>query len=258
MSEEKKVSALHEILAVEAGLKKTSASVVEEAGTTFEKRAEHFSGHVRTYECKVEGDPTQAEEAIVERQDIVTTVAQKLDYAFSHITAHLDVMATKDATNQTAAADIIIDGAVLVSAVPVTTLLTLEDEIKSWRGMIEKIPTLAPGKSWIAAPEAGENIFKMEHDEIKTRTAKTFKNHVKAEATDKHPAQVEMYTAEIPIGLYKTQRLSGAITPAQKSALLGRVDALHRAVKQARQRANSTPVTERRIGATLAQFLLKA
>jgi hypothetical protein len=252
-----KKTALHEILAVEAGLKKTAANIKEEAKETFGKRTEHFSGHVRTYACTAENDPTQAEEAIVERSELVTTVHDKLDYVFQSIAGYVDVMATKDATNQQATADIVVDGVVLAAAVPVTTLLSLEDEIRDWRDVIAGVPTLAPGKEWVPATEVGANIFKMKHPEIKTRTAKQYRNHVKAEATDKFPAQIELYTAEVPIGMYTTDRFSGAITPAQKSDLLAKADQLLRAVKQARQRANATPVTEKKIASVLIDFIMK-
>lgn len=247
---------LHEILAVEAGLKKTANTVLEEAKTTFEKRSEHFSGSVRTYECLKEDDPTKADEAVIERQEMVTTVNDKLQYVLDHVVRHVDTMATKDASNQIAKANIEIDGVVLVADVPVSTLLDLEDQIKVWREMASAIPTLAPGKSWLVADQIGPDVFRMEHAEVKTRTAKTLRNHVRAEATEKHPAQVDVVQVDEPVGLYRTERISSAYTPAQKSALLARIDSLHRAVKQARQRANGTEVVQMHVGRALADYLL--
>lgn len=252
-----KATQLHEILAVEAGLKKTSRDMIDEGANTFAKRSEHFAGSVRTYDCKVEGDVSIADEQIVERQDIVTTVNDKLEYVLGHVVRHIDSMATKDNANQIAVADIEVGGKVLAEEVPVTTLLSLEDEIKRIREMVKAIPTLAPGKSWIKAEELGPNIFKLEHPELKTRTRKTLRNHVKAEATEKHPAQVELFQEDIPVGVYTTERTSGAITPAAKAEMLDRVDQTFRAVKQARQRANATEITQVEMARPLADFILK-
>ena len=251
-----KDTALHEILAVEAGLKKTSKDVLEEGRVTFSKRADHFGGHIKTYECTVEGDLTEAEAGVTERQEIVTTVHDKLAYILGHVAGHVDCMVTKDKANQSAVADIIVDGAELAKAVPVTTLLSLEDTLKNLRTVVGEIPTLAPGKSWVEAPDLGNDIFRLEYPERKIRTRQMVRNHVMAEATKEHPAQVNLYNENIPVGVYITERVSGAITPAAKSALLGRVDKLFRAVKQARQRANGTKIENVKIFKPLADFII--
>lgn len=41
------------------------------------------------------------------------------------------------------------------------------------------------------------------------------RNHVKAEATDKHPAQVEVYHEDVPVGYWTTVKFSGAL-PARR------------------------------------------
>lgn len=247
---------LHEILAVEAGLKKTARDILAEGEHTFEKRGEHFSGHVKTYINTVENDPWEAEEGVVERQELVTTVHDKLAYIFKHLVRHIDCMATKDSTNQSAKADIVIGDQVLVADVPVTTLLSLEDEIKRWRQVIASVPTLAPGKEWILAADLGDNIFKLRYPEKKVRARKVMHNHVVAKATKEHPEQVRVYNEENPVGVFMTERISGAITPAAKSAMLGKVDIVFRAVKQSRMRANSTQVTQVKIANELANFIL--
>lgn len=252
-----KTTKLHELLAVEAGLKQTAHNVLDEAKITFAKRHEHFSGDVRSYTCKVEHDPSEVEEGIVDRNEIVTTVGDKLRYIMAPLGRFVDLMVTKDTANQVAVADIEIDEGIVISGVPVTTLLSMEDEIKKLRDVIAEIPTLAPGKSWIPAPDLGPEIFKMEHPEVKTRTRKVPRSHIEYEATKEHPAKVQTYMEDIPIGFYTTERTSGAITPADKSALLARVDTVFRAIKQARQRANSTEVAQRKIFYPIADYILK-
>jgi hypothetical protein len=250
------VAKLHEVLAVEGGLKKAADNVILEGINTFNKKQEHFFGHVKTYAPKNEDDTTAIEAGEVERSEIVTTVDDKLRYVFEHIISHIDSMCAKDSTNQLATADIVINGVTIASKVPAVTLLSLETEIVGFRKLIEAAPSLPPGKTWELDPSLGNNIYKMKHPEVKIRTRKELRNHVKAEATDRFPAQVDTYTEDIGIGTYVTNRICGGITPAHKSVMLGRVDLLLAGVKKARQRANSTEVVKNDIGKQIADFIL--
>ena len=42
------------------------------------------------------------------------------------------------------------------------------------------------------------------------RTKRVPRNHVKAEATEKHPAQVEVYYEDVTIGYWTTVKFSGS------------------------------------------------
>ena len=84
---------------------------------------------------------------------------------------------------------------------------------------------------------------------------KVLKNHVKAKATDKHPEQVEIYSEDERVARIITDTWCGMITPAEKSALLGKVDKLLRAVKKARQKANTTEVVDISIGKELFDYI---
>jgi len=249
------MSKLHEVLAVEQGLKKTAKNVISEAAITFSKKHERFSGFEKNYKSTVAGDGWEAEEAIVERQELTTTVHDKLVYVFGHIARNIDCMASKDATNQEARADIIVDEEVLVTGVPVTTLLSLEDEIARWRDMILQVPTLASGQAWEEAADLGSHIYRLKHPEKKVRNRKKLENHRVAAATKEHPEQVQTYSSESPVGFFTTERISGALTVAGKSAILDRVDNLFRAVKKARQRANSTTVIKKDISGAMVGFI---
>jgi hypothetical protein len=77
------------------------------------------------------------------------------------------------------------------------------------------------------------------------------------EATDKHPAQVKESTEDVAIGKYVQTDWCSMISPAEKSRVMGRVDALIRAVKQARQRANNVDVLKVKIGKSLSDYILK-
>ena len=75
------------------------------------------------------------------------------------------------------------------------------------------------------------------------------------DATKEHPAQVESITTDVAIGKITVNNWSGMLSPAQKSILLGKIDTLIRAVKKARQRANTTEVVKVNIGDKLFDFI---
>jgi hypothetical protein len=87
------------------------------------------------------------------------------------------------------------------------------------------------------------------------RTKKVPRNHVKAEATDKHPAQVEVYYEDIAVGYWTTVKFSGALPAKRVNELLDRVEKLQRAVKFAREEANGSEVTDQRVGDVVLRYL---
>lgn len=74
------------------------------------------------------------------------------------------------------------------------------------------------------------------------RTKKVPRNHVGAEATEKHPAQVEVYYEDVPIGYWTTVKLSGALPARRVRELTERVEKLQQAVKCAREEADAAEV----------------
>jgi hypothetical protein len=134
-------------------------------------------------------------------------------------------------------------------------LLGLEEKLKRLREVFDKIPTLPPGIEWKPDPDRGDNVYKMSYPEVTRRTRKVTKPVVLYEATDKHPAQVKEVSEDIPVGKFTKVAWSGMMSPAEKSRLLARVDRLSRAVKQARQRANTTEVVDTHIS-ILSDFIL--
>jgi hypothetical protein len=87
------------------------------------------------------------------------------------------------------------------------------------------------------------------------KTKKIPRNHVKAEATDKHPAQVEVYYEDVVVGTWRTIKFSGALPASRVNELLNRVEKLQEAVKFAREEANNMEVTEQKVGAKVFQYL---
>ncbi|MEL6310420.1 MAG: hypothetical protein AAFQ52_19930, partial [Chloroflexota bacterium] len=81
------------------------------------------------------------------------------------------------------------------------------------------------------------------------------RNHVKAEATKEHPAQVEVYYEDIVVGNWQTIKYSGALPASRVAVLKERVRALQEAVKFAREEANSAEVDEQTVGETIFNYI---
>lgn len=230
---------LHELLAVEGDLASVAEKVTDEARNTFIKKQEHFVGQVRTLTMF---DEARSGENLTEEKPLVTTVRDKLSFVEKQISPYYDAVLQKDVTNQNATADLVIAGTVIAKDVPATFLLGMETKLKKLRKVYEAIPTLNPGTKFIKDEVAGKGIYKQESPVVGMKTEKTVNHKILYEATDHHPAQIEKWNEDVPIGRIETSHTSGMLSPAEKSVLLGNVDTLLRAVKKARQRANTTKV----------------
>lgn len=246
---------LHEVLAVDSDLAETAKKIAAEALVTFQKKADHFFGMIKRLEMFDESRK-QEEQGAQESKELVTTVQEKVDYVAEHIIRHLDCLAQKESTNQVAQADVELeDGSKLLDTVPATLLLSLENKLALFRKVYEGIPTLAPGLEWAEDPSQREGVYKSTHDITRHKTEQTFKSKILVQPTKEHPAQIEKWTEQVPIGNFITTQWSGMVSPARKSELLGRIDSLLRAIKKARMRANSTEVVKKSIGKVIFDYI---
>jgi len=236
---------LHELLAVEGDLGGTAARIMEEAKVTFNKKPDLFLGAVRTVKML---DDERSGEDTVEVKERTTTVPDKMRYVRDMVVPYYDAVLQKEATNQLATADLEVNGVFLGSGLPATFLLGLETKLKALRSVYETMPTLQPGFKWIEDENAGDDVYVQDQPAVGMKTEKTIQHKVLVDSTDKHPAQVEKWTADVPVGRIETTHSSGMISSADKHTLLSNLDAVLRAVKQARQRANTAEVVDSTIG----------
>lgn len=250
------MSQLHEILAVDKDLEQVSSKVVGEAVVTFTKKTDHFTGHVRTLSMFDEARKKE-EKSQEEIKEITTTVPEKLDYVAQHLVRYFDVLAQKETTNQQAKASVqLADGSTLLENVPATLLLALENKLAKLREMYDSLPTLQPGIEWEDDPSAKlRGVYKAKTPEYAQKTEKDFNFRVLVAATDKHPAQIEKWNIDKVVGEYKRDRVSGMLSPAQKSSLMAKLDSLIGAVKQARMRANTQEVVKFEVGKKIFDYL---
>ncbi|MEU0566700.1 hypothetical protein ABZ297_15080 [Nonomuraea sp. NPDC005983] len=239
---------LNQILAVEKGVKADVQRKVTDVYHTVQKTP-LLSGISRTYQpIDDEGEqlPPESTRVQVKVEDAVKDAADALTRLF-------DVTATKDVANCSAKADVVVEGRVLLEDVPVTYLLFLEKQLVDLRTLISKLPTLDPSETWTL----DENTDTWRTEPVKTtRTKKVPRNHVLAEATEHHPAQVQVFTEDVVVGYWTKVAFSGAVPQRRVNELLDRLTKLQDAVKYAREEANSVEVADRRIGDALFGYLL--
>lgn len=229
---------LNQIVAIEKGVKSDIYSAITTAYHRLQKTP-LFGGRIRTYQPLEDDGEVLPDESEVVQAD-ARTVLEDVSLQLARL---FDVTATKDVTNTRTTADVVVDGEILVTGVPVTYLLFLEKQLKDLKAFILKLPTLDPTKKW--AYDLNDQIFKSE-PVVTSKTKKVPKTHVKAAATDKHPAQTETYWEDVTVGHWTTVHLSGAVPAGQVRQLLTRVDALAQAVKMAREGANMVDVVDMR------------
>jgi len=254
------MSKLHEVLAVEGELAGVFKNILQETSTTFDKKPDHFQGHDKTLEMFA---AERKAEEVTEHKEVTETVPSKLAYMFGHVVRFIDCNLQKESANQIALADVVVTDEVtgvtttIGTNLPATFLLGLETKLKLVRDVLQTIPTVPPGFTWTPESNAEKSgLWRRNEIEVRQKTEKVVKPVVLYPATDKHPAQVKELSEDVQVGKFTTVHYNGMLTPLDKSRLLGRIDALARAVKQARQRANSVEVPQAAVGKAIQDFIL--
>lgn len=253
-------SALHQLLAVEADLEGRARNIMNETRKVFKDKPALFQGFIRTY------TPFDADDTIdypKEQQALTSTVDQKLEYVGKTVAKYYDALLQKEATNQIAVADLVINGKVIATDLPATFLLGMESRLKNIREVYNKIPTLAIGTEWKLDEAKGTGVWTIANPEEAMKTQRTIKSKVLYEAKfpqegeggQSIPAVIDKWEEVENIGKFTRVVWSGMITPARKSELLDRIDLIIREVKKARQRANATEVVKKHIGSDLMDFI---
>lgn len=238
---------LNQIIAVEKQVKATAFNVLTEAHQRFQKPA-LLSGISRAYRSiQEDGEIFPPEKTRV--QLIAANTLAEVNIALARL---FDLTATKDATNGTAKADIVIDGKTLVKDVPATTLIFLEKQLIDLKTFVAKLPILDQAEVW--SFDANTNSYATES--VSTAKTKPIPRVLtRAEATDKHPAQTEVYQDTVIQGYWDTRKFSGAFPQALVVQYNTKIDQLIHAVKFAREQANSVEVVDLKIGKTILDYL---
>lgn len=226
---------LIQVLAVEHG-RRTRMEHTFTALHHLSQRESLFNGQTRTYAPKDDEQKLPPESVLVQN-----TVADLLTVVRREVGEMVDTTALKEWGNAKATADLVVDGDVLISQVPVTFLLWLEKQLTEILTFVSALPVLDPAYVWDVDAATGLRATK----EIETaKTAKVPKVIVRYEATDKHPAQTDMVAEDVVVGYWTKRLLSGALPAQERDAIAARVVRLRDATKEARETANLTEVEE--------------
>lgn len=240
---------LNQIIAAEKGQKSRITAAITAIYHNLQKPA-LYGGFSKTYRPKdEEGEHYPNEGVIVQR-----SVADDLLKVANNMSTLIDVTLTKDVANTQARGSVFLPGdeAPLLTA-PVPFLLFLEKQLIDFRTTLTKVPTLDPSERWKLDQETA-----LYHTEPtgSFKTKKVPHVLVKYPATDKHPAQTEVFTTDEIVGEWTTTKLSGAMSRSRRDELLARVNTLIDAVKYAVEEANQYEATQQTAGQLIFDQLL--
>jgi hypothetical protein len=256
----KKPPLLHEILAVEQEVKSHAESSRAQLVDTFRTKQGHFTGIRRTFRpfSVDEASGEEGGERLEAETRLAKTVYEELVATLKEVGKAIDLGLQLDEANTRAKADIIVNGEVLIADVPATFLLQLERRLKELRTVFKEAPTYDPVRVWNVDPSADKKHVLRAEPIVTIRKHKTRKYNVMYEATQEHPAQVDVVEIDEPVGEIRSHEWTGMLSTGKKAALLEQLEELLNAVKQARSRANTVAVdTNRTMAKTLTDFLLK-
>lgn len=245
---------LNQVLAIEKGAKPkaeqrlTAAHQLLQKGTLFE-------GISRSYR-PLNDDPSSVTGEILpgEHKKVEHDVEAIIKQTVEVLVDLFDLVATKEWANTEAFADVVVDGQVLLAKVPVTYLLFLEHKLVDLRTFVEKLPVLPPGKNWEGVKDISQGTWATKPID-RAYTKKVSEALVLYPATDKHPAQVKEITTDKLCGYWTIVDYSSALPASRVSDLITRVEKLQRAVKVAREEANSRTCEMQRVGKAVLEYL---
>lgn len=238
---------LHALLAIEKQAKSTAERVLTDAYQTLKKH-DLFNGFTKTFKPLDENGEQRPDE----RKNVQKSVEALIKDVTNSQISLFDTVAAKNATNQHAKASVTVGGQVLLSDVPVETLLFLEKRLTEYKAFVSEIPVLDPAFNWELDPNTGN--YKTSETKTASKTKKKdFK--VVVPATDKHPAQIAQTEDDVLVGYYTSTSFSSAIPATKKKMYQERVDALLAAVKVAREEANRVEVVELKVGEKVTNYL---
>jgi hypothetical protein len=189
-----------------------------------------------------------------ESQKVQLTAPTAIERAAKSWITLFDVVATQDAANCEAKADVAVNGEIILPQVAVTTLLFLEKQLLDIHKFVDVIPELPTSVDWKYDENKG---FHKTEPITANKTKKVQKPVELSPATENHPAQVQLVGEDIIVGTWATTHFSGALPADEKRAMLRRIVELQNAVKFAREEANGMEVTDVEIGQKLFKYISK-
>ncbi len=237
---------LNQIVAVVQGKKSRAQKLLTDSHRGWNKEA--ISGISKTYEPKdVEGDQLPAES-----KKIHLNVPVKIRETMEQVEGMLNVVMTQENGNTQARGTIEVDGKNFLTDMPVGTLLFLEHQLVDLHTFVTHLPVLPPDREWKYDDNRDCHVTEPCRS---IKTAKRPKVIVKYDATEKHPAQTELFSEDVTVGTWTTTYMSSAIPSRKRAEMLSRIEELQDAVKRAREQANSCEVDQLTYGGKILSHI---
>jgi hypothetical protein len=240
---------LNQIVAVVNGkkteLKKELTELHRKSST-----ADLFAGLTKTYQPLEEDGETYPDD----NKAVQLTVGESINKAADLIGSVMDAVATQDYANTQARASVTVDGTVVLDNVPVTYLMYLEKQLQDVETFVQALPVLDIAQRWNF--DQNQGLYVSEPTKAQ-RTKKVLKHKVLYEATKEHPAQIEKWNEDVAVGIWTTQKFSGAMSQVDKAKALKRIKDLQEAVKYAREAANAISIEQVKVGEKIFDYLFK-
>jgi GAF domain-containing protein len=242
---------LNQIIAVlngNTGRKAVCQKAVTAVYQTLQKPAA-FAGIARSYR------PLQddGEKFPPENKAVAAYVVDLLNEARQSWTTLFDTVATQDAANTIARADVCVDGSAVLKDVPVTNLMFLEKQLTDIHTALQAIPTLSDEHEWVWSDNSRCYVTSPSDT---GKVKKVDKVLVLYAATKEHPAQVKVTTDDVLAGYWTTILQSGAMPKQRKVELLARILRLLDGVRKAREQANEMTITDVSVGDAIFDYVL--
>lgn len=246
---------LHELLAIEASLESESKGMMKAAEATF-SNPNAFTGFHITYQSIAEDSEGNADVVIPEeRKGVSAAVGGYLSAATDAYFKWLGVNVSKETANTMAKADLVVGGVTVAKDVPATALLSLETKLKGVVSLVESIPTNELGVDWqVDDTHAIDGVYAAPATET-IRQEQVPEVLVMAEATEHHPAQVQLVKKQVPVARKRHIAYSAMMQPNDKREMVQRAKDMLLAVKQARQRANQQVVIETDVVQSIRDYI---
>jgi len=250
----------HQLLAINKATKAKNYRTITDLHQ-LSKKSDLFKGLRRRFKPVGDDEDPKVAELKAEHPDVdkhvSNTVTDILSKASDNLSEMWNLEISKDIGNTKSVADIILNEEtenpiILIKGLPVTAIIYLEKQLDDLFTFIKQLPVLPVDKKWTIA-DGGIYEAEVETTARVKKVNEVIRLH---DGNDKHPPQSEIVSVDKTVGSWQITNLSGEISADKKSLLEKKVSTLIKAVKSARERANSsTEVEISKHGKTLIDFV---
>jgi hypothetical protein len=244
------MTTLNQIVAIAAGTTTRTFETKRDVDHRLQRKNLLEGRHYKYDRLNEEGEELQPE-----HQKVQTTVEAELERVREALVQLWDVTATRETANTEASADVVVGERTLLRDVPVTLLLFLEKQLEDIHTMVARLPVLSAGYDWTYDSTQSVHVSNEYQTNRTQREPHVVVKWAPPTPEYKQPAQTEVISQDKVVGHWKKREYSGALPSDQVRAMVRRVEVLQRAVKFAREQANSIDVVDVKIGEEVLDYI---